>query len=82
MDSPGKAAIVAIAVLYLTVILLLPFANIFYQAFSKGVGPFFSHFTDPEFLYAVRMSMCTDESFTRTHCRSSSRLPWQPLPSP
>lgn len=37
-------------------ILLLPAANVFYQAFKNGAGPFIENVCDPDFLHAVKMT--------------------------
>ena len=51
------AILIAIAVLYLSLVLYIPAANVFVQAFSKGVGPFFKTLTRPDFLFAARLTL-------------------------
>jgi len=51
------AILIAIAVLYLSLVLYIPAANVFVQAFSKGVGPFFKMLTRPDFLFAARLTL-------------------------
>src|SRR5471030_105899 len=50
--------IIAIAVTFLTVFVVLPLAVVFAQAFSKGIGAYFSALTDPEALSAIRLTLC------------------------
>ena len=52
----AKIGLILAAVLYLTLILFIPALNVFVQAFSKGVGPFFSNLTEPAFQNAVRLT--------------------------
>ncbi len=42
---------------YLSVILYLPAANVFYQAFHKGIGPFLDNLSRPEFFSAVKVTL-------------------------
>lgn len=49
--------LIGIAVLYLTLVLYLPTLNVFVQAFSKGVGVFFSNLTRPEFTHAAWLTL-------------------------
>lgn len=57
MNTPARKLLVGIGVSYVAIVLILPFLNIFYQAFSKGVGPFFEHLGDPEFLHAIKLTL-------------------------
>ena len=52
-----RAIIIAIAVTFLTVFVVLPLVVVFAQAFSKGVGSYFSALTDPEALSAIRLTL-------------------------
>jgi sulfate transport system permease protein len=52
-----KFALIAIAVLYLGVVLLFPVLNVVSVAFSKGVGPFLKALTTPDFLSAARLTL-------------------------
>jgi sulfate transport system permease protein len=52
-----RAVIIAIAVTFLTVFVVLPLVVVFAQAFSKGVGAYFSALTDPEALSAIRLTL-------------------------
>ena len=51
-----KIGLITVAVLYLGLILFIPALNVFVQAFSKGVGPFFKNLTEPAFLNAVKLT--------------------------
>jgi sulfate transport system permease protein len=52
-----RVVIIAIAVTFLTVFVVLPLVMVFAQAFSKGIGPYFSALTDPEALSAIRLTL-------------------------
>src|SRR3954462_4026961 len=52
-----RAVIITISVTFLTVFVVLPLVVVFAQAFSKGVGAYFSAFTDPEALSAIRLTL-------------------------
>ncbi len=52
-----KIGLITVAVLYLTLILFIPALNVFVQAFSKGIGPFFANFTEPAFQSAVKLTL-------------------------
>ncbi|MDZ7993246.1 MAG: sulfate ABC transporter permease subunit CysW [Nostoc sp. EfeVER01] len=45
--------LIGIAIAYLALVQYIPAINVFVQAFSKGVGPFLSNLTRPDFLSAV-----------------------------
>lgn len=49
--------LIVVAIAYLVLILYVPALNVFIQAFSKGVGPFFSNLTRPDFLHAVKLTV-------------------------
>jgi sulfate transport system permease protein len=60
--SPSKRnwftpLLTAVAIGYLSLILYIPAANVFYQAFKKGVGPFLANLTEPNFLNAVWLTI-------------------------
>ena len=46
----GSRVIIAIAATFLTVFVVLPLVVVFAQAFSKGIGAYFSALADPEAL--------------------------------
>jgi sulfate transport system permease protein len=52
-----RAVIIAMTVTFLTVFVVLPLVMVFAQAFSKGVGAYFSALTDPEALSAIRLTL-------------------------
>jgi sulfate/thiosulfate transport system permease protein len=52
-----RVVIIAIAVIFLTVFVVLPLVVVFAQAFSKGIGAYFSALTDPEALSAIRLTL-------------------------
>ncbi|MBE9032463.1 sulfate ABC transporter permease subunit CysW [filamentous cyanobacterium LEGE 11480] len=56
--SSGKIRIIliTIAISYLFLILLAPAVNVFWQAFSKGFGPFLEVFSQADFISAVGLT--------------------------
>jgi sulfate/thiosulfate transport system permease protein len=52
-----RVVIIVIAVTFLTVFVVLPLVMVFAQAFSKGIGAYFSALTDPEALSAIRLTL-------------------------
>jgi sulfate transport system permease protein len=53
-----RFVIIAVAVIFLTVFVVLPLALVFAQAFSRGIGVYFSALSDPEALSAIRLTLC------------------------
>src|ERR1700709_1712465 len=53
----ARRILIASAVPFLTVFVVLPLVVVFAQAFSKGVGAYFSALTDPEALSAIRLTL-------------------------
>ncbi len=49
--------LIAIALLYLALVLYIPAANVFVHAFDKGIGPFLSNLTKPDFLHAAWLTL-------------------------
>ncbi|NJR50798.1 MAG: sulfate ABC transporter permease subunit CysW [Leptolyngbyaceae cyanobacterium CSU_1_3] len=49
--------LIGVAIAYLSLILYLPALNVFVQAFSKGVGPFFDNLLSPNFQVAIRLTV-------------------------
>jgi sulfate/thiosulfate transport system permease protein len=49
--------LIALAIAYLALILYIPALNVFYQAFRKGVEPFLSNLTRPDFLHAAWLTV-------------------------
>ena len=52
-----RFVIIAIAVIFLTIFVVLPLVVVFAQAFSKGVGAYFTALSDPEALSAIRLTL-------------------------
>lgn len=49
--------IIAIAVLFLAVFLVLPLATVFQQAFMRGIGPYLGALAHPDALAAIRLTL-------------------------
>ncbi|AFY88809.1 sulfate ABC transporter permease subunit CysW [Chroococcidiopsis thermalis] len=49
--------LIVVAIAYVSLVLYIPALNVFIQAFSRGVGPFFANLTRPEFLHAVQLTV-------------------------
>jgi len=49
--------LIGISLTFLTLVLYIPTANVFYQAFHKGFGPFLSNLTQPNFVHAVQLTL-------------------------
>jgi sulfate transport system permease protein len=54
---PVRIAIIALAVMFLGVFVVLPLAVVFAQAFSKGIGAYLAALSDPEALSAIRLTL-------------------------
>jgi sulfate transport system permease protein len=52
-----RVVMIAVAVTFLTVFVVLPLVVVFAQAFSKGIGAYFTALTDPEALSAIRLTL-------------------------
>src|SRR5947199_1883289 len=52
-----RAIIIVITVTFLTAFVVLPLVVVFAQAFSKGIGAYFSALTDPEALSVIRLTL-------------------------
>ena len=55
--GPIRFVIIALAVTFLTVFVVLPLVVVFAQAFSKGIGAYFSALAEPEALSAIRLTL-------------------------
>ena len=55
--SPIRYIIIALAVTFLSVFVVLPLVVVFAQAFSKGVGAYFSALAEPEALAAIQLTL-------------------------
>ncbi|HEY9800635.1 MAG TPA: sulfate ABC transporter permease subunit CysW [Leptolyngbyaceae cyanobacterium] len=49
--------LIFVAIAYLALVQYIPALNVFFQAFSKGVGPFFENLTRSDFLSAARLTV-------------------------
>src|SRR5476649_965135 len=54
---PVRVVIIAIALTFLTVFVVLPLVVVFAQAFSKGIGAYLAALSDPEALSAIRLTL-------------------------
>src|SRR5947199_5800317 len=54
---PIRIVIIAVAVIFLTVFVVLPLVVVFAQAFSKGIGAYFAALSDAEALSAIRLTL-------------------------
>src|SRR6185437_9474392 len=52
-----RLVIIAAALIFLTVFLVLPLAVVFVQAFSKGIGAYLAALSDPEALSAIWLTL-------------------------
>lgn len=52
-----KYLLIGIAFGFLSLVLFIPALNVFVQAFEKGVGPFLSNLTRPDFLHAIKLTV-------------------------
>jgi len=51
-----RFVLIALALTFLTIFVLLPLAMVFAQAFSKGIGAYWAALSDPEALSAIRLT--------------------------
>jgi sulfate transport system permease protein len=51
--------LIGIAILFLVLFLVLPLLSVFYQALSKGFGPFFAALADPDARAAIKLTLLT-----------------------
>lgn len=52
-----KYLLIGVAVLYLGLVLFIPAANVFFQAFKNGFAPFFQNLAERDFLHAVQLTI-------------------------
>ncbi|MFT3728978.1 MAG: sulfate ABC transporter permease subunit CysW [Terricaulis sp.] len=50
-------ALIAIAVIYMAFVLLLPLATVFWEALSKGIGPYFAAMNEPDAISAIQLTL-------------------------
>jgi sulfate transport system permease protein len=55
--GPVRFIIIALAVTFLSVFVVLPLVVVFAQAFSKGIGAYVAALTEPEALAAIRLTL-------------------------
>ena len=55
--APVRFIIIALAVTFLAVFLVLPLVVVFAQAFAKGIGAYFAALTEPEALSAIKLTL-------------------------
>ena len=55
--APVRFIIIALAVTFLTVFVVLPLVVVFASAFSKGISAYFSALAEPEALSAIRLTL-------------------------
>jgi sulfate transport system permease protein len=57
-ESPfAKWALTTVALAFVFVFLLLPLVNVFYQAFSRGIGAYFEAIKDPDSMAAIKLTL-------------------------
>jgi len=54
-----RCILIATALMFLTLVLVLPLVLIFATAFSRGIGVYVSAFSDPDALSAIRLTLLT-----------------------
>ncbi|MEA5539641.1 sulfate ABC transporter permease subunit CysW [Limnoraphis robusta Tam1] len=54
---PIQAVLIAIALVYLALILFIPAVAVFYEAFHKGIGQFLNAASGREFIHAAQMTL-------------------------
>lgn len=52
-----KAVLIALAFLYLMLILILPLVSVFYEAFRNGLGEYLTALSEPDALAAIRLTL-------------------------
>ncbi|MFM7573361.1 MAG: sulfate ABC transporter permease subunit CysW, partial [Snowella sp.] len=53
----SKTWLIAIALIYLALIILIPTVTVFYEAFHKGIEPFLTSVQSSDFLAAVQLTV-------------------------
>ncbi len=56
-SAPVRWCLIAVAVAFLTIFLVLPLVTVFAQALSRGLGPYFAALTDPDAVAAIRLTL-------------------------
>jgi sulfate transport system permease protein len=52
-------SLIAVALLFLGLVVILPLVSVFYEALHKGVALYFKTFTDPDALSAIKLTLLT-----------------------
>ena len=55
--SPAGWAVIAVAIAWLALVILLPLASVFAEAFRKGLGPYLAAIKDPDAFAAIRLTL-------------------------
>ena len=55
--APFRLAVIAVAVAFLALFIVVPLANVFMQAFAKGVGVYLSAIGNPDAVAAIRLTL-------------------------
>ena len=55
--SPAGWAVIAVAIGWLALVILLPLASVFAEAFRKGLGPYLAAIRDPDAFAAIRLTL-------------------------
>ena len=55
--SPAGWAVIAVAIGWLALVILLPLASVFAEAFRKGLGPYLAAIKDPDAFAAIRLTL-------------------------
>ena len=57
VNTAARRVLLGVAVAYVSLVVIIPFINVFIQAFHNGVGPFLEHVLDPDFAHATKMTL-------------------------
>lgn len=72
----GGAALIALAVGWLALVILLPLVAVFVQAFAKGVGPYLTALAQPDALAAMRLTLLTAAITVPLNCAFGCAAAW------
>ena len=62
VETLAQKALVGVAVTYMLLIVIIPFVNVFVQAFSHGLGPFVETLQEPDFQQASKQAEAAEQS--------------------
>eukprot|EP00879_Flechtneria_rotunda_P013266 GHRR01013853.1.p1 GENE.GHRR01013853.1~~GHRR01013853.1.p1 ORF type:complete len:361 (+),score=95.06 GHRR01013853.1:652-1734(+) len=57
VDTLPKKILLGIALAYIALMVIIPFINVFIQAFAKGLGPFLEAVVEHDFLHAAKLTL-------------------------